>query len=129
MEGSSSAQPSASSPAASKLLANLPSRGLFSSTVLSSNPRGESTSKNGKGVTTGEGSRKRTSERLLDNGASAKRPSNQASSRQDGSNAKIADRDLHTLTVERLRALLKERGLSPRGKKDELISRLKNGTS
>ncbi|KAK4752996.1 hypothetical protein SAY87_021794 [Trapa incisa] len=169
MEGSSSAQPcgSKSNPMASKLLANLPSRGLLSSAAISSNPggmrvymcdhdtappegqliktnqqniliraltlrkqRGETSSKNAKGVTSGEGSsRKRASERLLDNGGSAKRPSSHASSRQDGSNANIADQDLHILTVERLRALLRERGLSQRGKKDELITRLKNGSS
>lgn len=40
----------------------------------------------------------------------------------DGSNANLADQDLHSLTVERLRALLKERGLPQRGKKVGIIS-------
>ncbi|KAI4326761.1 hypothetical protein MLD38_032041 [Melastoma candidum] len=163
MEGSgssSSDHPSPSpspSPSASKLLANLPSRGLFSSSaIVSSNPRGlcvyvcehetappedqvirtnqqnilirslmikkqrgDSISKSGKGATVAEGSRKRSSERLSD-AASAKRPNT-----QEGSHSHLSDKDLHTLTVERLRALLKEKGLSARGKKDELIARLK----
>ncbi|KAI4329509.1 hypothetical protein MLD38_027890 [Melastoma candidum] len=168
MEGSGSSasdHPSSSpppSPSASKLLTNLPSRGLFSSsTVVSSNPggmrvyvcehetappedqvirtnqqnilirslmikkqRGDSISKSGKGTTVAEGSRKRASERLSD-AASAKRPNTQGGSQQEGSHSHLSDKDLHTLTVERLRALLKEKGLSAKGKKDELIARLK----
>ncbi|XP_030531459.1 uncharacterized protein LOC115741611 [Rhodamnia argentea] len=161
MEGTSS-HLSPSNPAATKLLSNLPSRGLFSSTALSSNPggmrvyvcehdtsppegqvirtnqqniliraltirkqRGDPSAKNAKGVTIVEGSRKRASERLLDNGTSSKRPAGQAGSRQEGSSSLLPDKDLHSLTVERLRAFLKERGLSPKGKKDELIARLK----
>ncbi|KAL3748028.1 hypothetical protein ACJRO7_009278 [Eucalyptus globulus] len=162
MEGSSS-HLSPPNPTASKLLSNLPSRGLFSSTVLSSNPggmrvyvcehdtsppegqviktnqqniliraltirkqRGEPSSRTAKGVAIAEGSRKRASERLLDSGTSSKRPAGQAGSRQEGSSNHLLDRDLHSLTVERLRALLKERGLSTKGKKDELILRLKS---
>lgn len=34
-----------------------------------------------------------------------------------GSDSRQADRELYSLTVEKLRALLKERGLSPKGKK------------
>lgn len=34
-----------------------------------------------------------------------------------GSSARASDKEYHSLTVERLRALLKERGLSPKGKK------------
>ncbi|KAI6682725.1 hypothetical protein NL676_028638 [Syzygium grande] len=165
MEGTSSHPPPPPNPAASKLLSNLPSRGLFSSTVLSPNPggmrvyvcehdtsppegqvirtnqqniliraltikkqRGDPSSRNTKGVTIAEGSRKRASERLLDSGTSSKRPAGQAGSRQEGSSIHLTDKELHSLTVERLRALLKEKGLSLKGKKDELIARLK-GTS
>lgn len=35
----------------------------------------------------------------------------------EGMNSCAAEKDFHSLTVERLRALLKERGLSPKGKK------------
>jgi len=35
----------------------------------------------------------------------------------EGSNSQTATRDLHNLTVERLRALLKAKGLSTKGKK------------
>ncbi|XP_019198871.1 PREDICTED: uncharacterized protein LOC109192614 [Ipomoea nil] len=149
---------------AAKFLANLPSRGLFSSTVLSSNPGGmrvyicdhdtsppedqliktdqmnilirslmlkkqkaESGSKDGKSIPTSESSRKRCAERALDGRASAKKAasSSQAASRQEGTKNRMPERDYHSMTVERLRALLKEKGLSPRGKKDELIARLK----
>ncbi|XP_026660734.2 uncharacterized protein LOC103707867 isoform X1 [Phoenix dactylifera] len=48
------------------------------------------------------------------------------STHQEGTSSGFSWRMLHTMTVERLRALLKERGLSPRGKKDELITRLQN---
>ncbi|XP_015577745.1 uncharacterized protein LOC8269244 [Ricinus communis] len=166
MEASSS-QPSDSNPTATtgatKFLANLPSRGFLSSTVVSSNlggmrvyicehettppegqqiktnqtnilirslqlkkQKGDSSSKDAKGVTAAEGSRKRASERVQDGRASAKRSNNQTGSRQEGSDSCTSDRDLYSLTVERLRALLKERGLSPKGKKDELVARLRN---
>ncbi|KAJ9676638.1 hypothetical protein PVL29_021919 [Vitis rotundifolia] len=164
-----SSQPSNSNQAASeasKYLVNLPSRGLFSSTVISSNPggmrvyicdhetsppeeqliktnqtnilirsltlkkqKGDSSSKDVKGTTATEVSKKRTAERALDSRSSSKRAMTnaQSSSRREGSgsSARTSDRDYQSLTVERLRALLKERGLSPKGKKDELIARLK----
>ncbi|KAK7265563.1 hypothetical protein RJT34_33184 [Clitoria ternatea] len=148
---------SSSSAGASPFLANLPSRGLFSSTVISSNPggmriyisdhdtsppegqhiktnqqnilirsltlkkqRGDSSSKDGSDC-----SRKRPAEKVLDSRASAKKANNQINSRQDGSNSQASNRDFHSLTVERLRALLKAKGLSTKGKKEELIARLK----
>eukprot|EP00262_Sarcandra_glabra_P001803 TRINITY_DN11970_c0_g1_i1.p1 TRINITY_DN11970_c0_g1~~TRINITY_DN11970_c0_g1_i1.p1 ORF type:complete len:178 (+),score=23.36 TRINITY_DN11970_c0_g1_i1:164-697(+) len=146
---------------ASKYLANLPSRGLFSSTVLSSNPRGmrvyicdhdtsppdeqliktnqtnilirsltlnkqksDCSLKDAKNKVSKESIKsKRSAERVVDGRTSAKRAnltSGSGSPRQEGSSAR-----LRGLTVERLRALLKERGLSIRGKKDELIARLR----
>ncbi|KAF3436876.1 hypothetical protein FNV43_RR19629 [Rhamnella rubrinervis] len=181
MEGSSS-QPSDSnqtSNGASKFLANLPSRGLFSSTVLSSNPggmrvyvcvhdtsppegqqimtnqqnilirsltlrnkKGDSGSKDVKGAGAAESSRKRAPERVLDSRASAKRTNNQSGSRQEGSNVQTPTRDYQGLTVERLRALLKAKGLFedlfqlfrllmlclPCYVQDELIARLKGAS-
>ncbi|KAL8474594.1 hypothetical protein ACS0TY_031156 [Phlomoides rotata] len=152
MEGGCSASsPSesvASDGGASKLLANLPSRGNFSSTVLSSYPggtrvyicnhdtsppedqvirtnqtnilirslmlmkqRGDSTSR------VPVGSRKRAAEKAVDGKAAGKRAmtSTQIASAQD----------LQSLTVERLRALLREKGLPVTGRKDELIARLR----
>ncbi|KAG8638671.1 uncharacterized protein LOC110630815 isoform X1 [Manihot esculenta] len=102
--------------------------------------KGESSSKDMKGVTAAEGSRKRYSfylcyegmlaicapERLQDGRSSSKRSNNQICSEQGGSDSRQADRELYSLTVEKLRALLKERGLSPKGKKDELVARLRN---
>ncbi|KMZ69720.1 SAP domain-containing protein [Zostera marina] len=43
------------------------------------------------------------------------------------SSISVPDRELESYTVERLRVFLKEKGLSTRGKKDELISRLRSG--
>ncbi|KAG0496722.1 hypothetical protein HPP92_001413 [Vanilla planifolia] len=69
---------------------------------------------------------KRVAARLLDGKSSAKRANTGVASSSAGSSSGLSERMLHTMTVERLRALLKERGLSPKGKKDELISRLKS---
>ncbi|CAK7336695.1 unnamed protein product [Dovyalis caffra] len=79
--------------------------------------KGDSSSKDLKGVAATEGSRKRAPERALDSRASSKRGNNQIGSRQEGSDSRTSDKDYYSLTVERLRALLKERGLSPKGKK------------
>lgn len=158
-EGSSSASsmPSDSSltatATASKLLSNLPSRGLFSSTVSSSNLGGirvyvcdhdtappenqviktdqmniliRSLTLKKQKSDVADGSRKRASDRAADGRASAKRA--MTNSQQDGSSSRAADREFQGLTVERLRALLKERGLSVKGKKDELIARLRNAS-
>lgn len=147
----------ASTGAASKLLANLPSRGLMSSAVPSSNLGGmrvymcdrdtsapedqviktdqmnilirSLTLKKHKGdtkaATSAEGSRKRTSERTLDGRAAKKAmTSSESSAQREGSSS--GDKDYLGLTVERLRALLREKGLSPKGKKDELIGRLRS---
>ncbi|KAJ8449584.1 hypothetical protein Cgig2_005606 [Carnegiea gigantea] len=147
-EGSSSASsmPSDSNltatATASKFLSNLPSRGLFSSTVSSSNLGGmrvyvcdhdtappenqviktdqmniliRSLTLKKQKSDVADGSRKRASDRAADGRASAKRA--MTSSQQDGSSSRVADREFQGLTVERLRALLKERGLSVKGKK------------
>ncbi|XP_073261154.1 protein LOWER TEMPERATURE 1 isoform X2 [Populus alba] len=95
--------------------------------------KGDSSSKDVKGLTATEGSRKRAPERALDSRAPAKRGNNQIGSRQgfehtEGSDSRTSDKDYYSLTVERLRALLKERGLSPKGKKDELVARLRELT-
>ncbi|GKV13796.1 hypothetical protein SLEP1_g24774 [Rubroshorea leprosula] len=162
MESSSSLpyEPNQTTGGASKFLANLPSRGLFSSTILSSNlggmrvyicehntsppegqkiqtnqqnilirslllngKKGDSSSKDVK--TAPDGHRKRPSERAIDTRASAKK-ANTNISRPEGSNGRAAENNFQNLTVERLRALLKEKGLSPKGRKDELVERLRS---
>ncbi|GAB2269696.1 hypothetical protein Dimus_004618 [Dionaea muscipula] len=137
---------------ASKLLVNLPSRGLFSSTVTASNLGGmrvyvcerdtsppdhqviktdqmnilirSLTLKKQKGDMKGmpEGSRKRVPEKVADGRASAKRL---MTGTQNGTPQEVSD-NFQGLTVDRLRVLLREKGLSPRGKKDELIARLRS---
>ncbi|XWS60278.1 hypothetical protein CRYUN_Cryun07bG0022800 [Craigia yunnanensis] len=96
--------------------------------LMLNNKKGDSSSKDGKAAA--EGPRKRAAERVMDSRASAKKANTQSSSRPEGSSSRAAE-DFHSLTVEKLRALLKERGLSPKGKKDELITRLKcvNGSA
>ncbi|XP_051116637.1 uncharacterized protein LOC127241568 [Andrographis paniculata] len=139
---------------ASKFLANLPSRGHLSSTVVSTNqggmrvyicdhdtsppedqvirtnqtnilirslllknPKGESNSKDGKGTAAIHGSRKRAAEKPLENKAALKKT--------NSSNQLSSSLDLQSLTVEKLRAALREKGLSAKGRKDELIARLR----
>ncbi|KAK8495512.1 hypothetical protein V6N12_046201 [Hibiscus sabdariffa] len=77
--------------------------------------KGDSSSKDVKAAA--EGPRKRAAERIMDGKASTKKANTQSSSRSEGSSSRAAERDYHNLTVERLRALLRERGLSPKGKK------------
>ncbi|XP_022135549.1 uncharacterized protein LOC111007476 [Momordica charantia] len=83
-----------------------------------------SSSKDGKGVAAADSSRKRAGEKISD--SRAKRASAQVCSTKGASNSEVPSKHLYNLTVERLRALLKARGLSPKGKKDELISRLRS---
>ncbi len=92
--------------------------------------KGEPNSKGAKGTGANEGSRKRVAERALDGRASAKRAisNTQNNSVQEGSKSRAPDKNFQSLTVERLRALLKEKGLSLKGKKDELVSRLRGAT-
>ncbi|XP_021775899.1 uncharacterized protein LOC110739738 [Chenopodium quinoa] len=160
-EGSSSASlpPSDSIPTttatAASFLSDLPSRGLFSSTAVSSSNLGgmriyicdhdtappenqviktdqmnilirSLTLKKQQGEVT-DGSRKRASDRSADGRASAKRAMT-GSQNKGASSSRAADRNFQGLTVERLRALLKEKGLSSKGKKDELIERLRNAS-
>lgn len=163
-KGKATAAPTCGGGGASQYLVNLPSRGLFSSTVLSSNPGGmrvyicehdtsppadqkiktnqtnilirsltlkkqknDCNSKDVKVKATTNARGKRSVERTGD-GSSAKKANiapAHSSIRQEGSSSRSSV-DLQGLTVERLRILLKERGLSTKGKKDELIGRLKN---
>ncbi|KAF5743696.1 hypothetical protein HS088_TW08G00282 [Tripterygium wilfordii] len=165
----SSSQPSDSNRTvhgASSLLANLPSRGLLSSTVLSSNPggmrvyicehdtsppegqniktnqqnilirsltlkkhKGDSSSRDAKGAAATDGPRKRAADRVVDGRAASKKANSQTGSRQEGSNSRAPEKDFHSLTVERLRAILKERGLSTKGRKDELVARLRDAAN
>ncbi|CAN7125848.1 unnamed protein product, partial [Brassica rapa subsp. narinosa] len=60
-------------------------------------------------------SKKRPANKALDNRSSAKRPTNV--SRLEGSNSGTGEKDFQSLTVEKLRALLKEKGLPTKGRK------------
>ncbi|KAK6118089.1 hypothetical protein DH2020_048162 [Rehmannia glutinosa] len=153
--------PTAFDGGASRFLANLPSRGNFSSTVLSTNPKGmrvymchhdtsppvdqvittnqtnilirslmlqksNSSSKDGKSTAANQSSRKRPAEKaLVDKAAGKKAMSSTELDSSQGTLSLNANKDLQSLTVQRLRALLKEKGLSTKGRKDELIARLR----
>ncbi|XP_076898485.1 protein LOWER TEMPERATURE 1-like [Bidens hawaiensis] len=154
--GMDASTPSRNPKGASKLLSNLPSKGLFSSAAVSSNlgnmrvyvtdhdtsppenqqiktdqmnilirslllKQQQKTESSAKSVGTKEGSRKRASERAVDGRTSNKR----AASQQERLKSQLPE-NLNKLTVERLRVLLRERGLSQRGRKDELIARLRS---
>ncbi|XP_023766706.1 uncharacterized protein LOC111915263 [Lactuca sativa] len=161
-----SATPSKNPKGAFKLLADLPSKGLFSSTVVSSNLGGmrvyitdrdtsppenqliktdqmnilirslllkqqQKAESSAKGASGKESSRKRGLERGVDGRATTKRGASngQHGSQPEGSRSHShVPENLQSLTVEKIRALLKERGLSLKGKKDELIMRLRNAT-
>ncbi|CAL9057894.1 unnamed protein product [Musa banksii] len=149
---------------ASKYLAGLPSRGLFSSAVLSSNPGGirvyvcdhETAPPEGQVIKTNStniliralqinkqksdakdviaksaadsSTVKRSAVRTLERRSPPKKmkTSSASTSHRGSCSSELSEKKLQTMTVERLRALLKERGLSPKGKKDELIARLKD---
>nr|XP_010927728.1 uncharacterized protein LOC105049687 isoform X2 [Elaeis guineensis] len=140
---------------ASKYLANLPSRGLFSNTVPSSNLGGirvyvcdhdtappdeqliktnttniliralqinkqKSDSKDAATKATPESKKGKRSAERTSEGRTPKRAKTKTApgnSHQEGTSSGFSRRMLQTMTVERLRALLKERGFSPRGKR------------
>ncbi|KAJ7522574.1 hypothetical protein O6H91_18G018100 [Diphasiastrum complanatum] len=72
---------------------------------------------------------KRPAEQLTEEKASSKRVNTGSgaanNSRKDGGISRLSDKDLQGFTVERLKFLLKEKGLPLKGKKEELIARLK----
>ncbi|KAG8089823.1 hypothetical protein GUJ93_ZPchr0011g28165 [Zizania palustris] len=78
--------------------------------------------------TQGESSKGKRSARSLDCQSSSKRPnlgsSSGLSTAEEGMSG-FAAHTLQSFTVERLRALLRQKGLVTRGKKDDLIARLR----
>eukprot|EP01018_Ginkgo_biloba_P014245 Gb_03446 [translate_table: standard] len=59
------------------------------------------------------------------NAKRAKTSSAVGSSKKEGGPSQLSDRELQMYTVDTLRSLLRERGLPTKGKKEELIARLK----
>lgn len=92
--------------------------------------RNDAVLKDVKGKSTTEITKgKRAAERTADGRASAKRASlnlNPRSSQQEKSGGCAFDKEFQSLTVDKLRILLRGRGLSVKGKKEELIARLRN---
>ncbi|KAL6558034.1 hypothetical protein OROMI_018384 [Orobanche minor] len=81
------------------------------------NQRGDSSSKDVKGTASNQVSRKRAAEKALDKAAGKKAMSSTQPGSPQGVSSRWLDKDLQSFTVERLRAFLKERGLSMKGKK------------
>ncbi|XP_074568298.1 protein LOWER TEMPERATURE 1 [Curcuma longa] len=139
---------------ASKHLVGLPSRGFFSSPVLSSNPgtmrvyvceretappedqliktnttniliralqinKQKSELKDVTAKSSTDGCNGKRSVRTTEGKAPPKKI-------KGSSSTEFSEHTFQTMSVERLRSLLKERGLSPKGRKDELIARLKD---
>ncbi|CAM6117672.1 unnamed protein product [Calypogeia fissa] len=79
-----------------------------------------------------DGKAKRSAERPCDDKVMTKRiniggaPSN---SRREGGSGRLSDKELQSFTVQKIKALLKERGQPLKGNKDELIARLKKSFS
>ncbi|KAJ6825776.1 uncharacterized protein M6B38_375405 [Iris pallida] len=72
---------------------------------------------------------KRSAGRSLESRTPAKRANTggaSSSTHMEGSSSGFSEKTLQAMNVERLRGFLKERGLSPKGKKDELVSRLRD---
>lgn len=72
---------------------------------------------------------KRPAEKPLDDKTSAKRPNSgtaSVNSKKEGGSSRLSEKDLQSFTVDKLRSLLKEKGLPIKGKKDELITRLRS---
>ncbi|KAJ0236426.1 DET1- and DDB1-associated protein 1 [Hirschfeldia incana] len=88
--------------------------------LLLKKQKGEPSSKG----TPEDGPKKRAANKSLDDRSSAKRPATVVS--RQGSSSRSGEKDFQSLTVEKLRALLKEKGLPTKGRKDELIARLKS---
>ncbi|KAF8050321.1 hypothetical protein N665_1996s0007 [Sinapis alba] len=89
--------------------------------LLLKKQKGESSSKG----TPEDGPKKRAANKALEDRSSAKRAATVVS-RQEGSSSRSGEKDFQSLTVDKLRALLKEKGLPTKGRKDELIARLKS---
>lgn len=91
--------------------------------------KGDSKLKDVNGKTAAETSKgKRPAERPAEEKMLAKRAStgsNPGSSKKEGGSVQLSDREIQMSTVDRLRSLLRERGLSTKGKKEELIARLR----
>ncbi|XP_073007072.1 protein LOWER TEMPERATURE 1 [Typha latifolia] len=84
--------------------------------------KNESKDANAKTRGSGKGKRSAVSS---DGKSPVKRPNiTNAEGGLSGSSSGLSEGTLHSMTVERLRALLRERGLSQKGKKDELVARL-----
>ncbi|KAL2634441.1 hypothetical protein R1flu_005920 [Riccia fluitans] len=77
---------------------------------------------------TEEGKGKRQAERPCDDKFMIKRVNvtgGSSGSRREGGTSRYSDKELQSFTVQKIKALLKERGQPLKGNKDELIGRLK----
>eukprot|EP00246_Nothoceros_aenigmaticus_P002350 TRINITY_DN13192_c0_g2_i2.p1 TRINITY_DN13192_c0_g2~~TRINITY_DN13192_c0_g2_i2.p1 ORF type:complete len:157 (+),score=29.95 TRINITY_DN13192_c0_g2_i2:123-593(+) len=86
--------------------------------------RGDQKGKDSKGKGNSEdGKGKRLAEGHSDEKTTAKRAN--TGSRKEAASSRPSDKELQSYTVEKLKQLLRDKGQPVKGKKDELISRLK----
>jgi hypothetical protein len=80
----------------------------------------------GKVSTVEEGKGKRPAEKQAEEKQVSKRVNTGSGSTPEGGSSRLVEKDLQTLTVQKLKTMLKEKGLPLKGIKDELIARLMN---
>jgi hypothetical protein len=80
--------------------------------------------KDNKGKVVEETKGKRPAERVAEEKPVAKRANIGSGSAAEGGSSRLQEKDLQVLTVQKLKAMLKERSLPQKGNKDELIARL-----
>ncbi|XP_024381726.1 protein LOWER TEMPERATURE 1 [Physcomitrium patens] len=89
-------------------------------------PKSATKDNKGKVPATEESKGKRPAERLPEEKPILKRANVGGASAPEGGTSRYAEKDLQTLTVQKLKSMLKEKGLPLKGLKDELIARLLN---
>ncbi|KAG0583750.1 hypothetical protein M758_3G159700 [Ceratodon purpureus] len=87
-------------------------------------PKSATKDNKGKVPVVEESKGKRPAERVAEEKPVAKRANIGSGSAPEGGSSRLMEKDLQTLTVQKLKAMLKEKGLPLKGIKDELIARL-----
>jgi len=89
-------------------------------------PKSAAKDNKGKVPAVEESKGKRPAERVSEDKPVAKRANTGSGSTAEGGSSRLVEKDLQILTVQKLKAMLKEKGLPLKGIKDELIARLMN---
>eukprot|EP00252_Welwitschia_mirabilis_P009745 TRINITY_DN22596_c0_g1_i1.p1 TRINITY_DN22596_c0_g1~~TRINITY_DN22596_c0_g1_i1.p1 ORF type:complete len:155 (+),score=35.63 TRINITY_DN22596_c0_g1_i1:287-751(+) len=116
------------SPPVERIIRTDPTNILIRSLILKNN-KSDSKQRDSKKKNIADNAKgKRPADKQLDDRVRVKRASSNSvtiTSDNGASSETFSEKDLQNYTVDRLRSLLKERGLPTKGKKDELIARLR----